>query len=245
MGSFHPSRLPLYPEPPWLYWDVEAVIVLALFDQASVSRILPDGLEPSGETVLGAVWVSRYPRSTLGPYNEALVALQVFSERGPVYYIPYIYVDNDAALAAGREVAGAQKKLATISIAWEGRSVVGRMERAGARIEAIVAPEAQADDKALEALLSPEGVPLASLRVLPSIPGGPGLGELVLWRARVWLHRSMGGRVKAWTGPAMIRLRAGVEDRLDALKVVEVLDGFYTVFDMELSIDGTLWRREV
>ena len=42
-GSFQGYSIPLdsslYPRPPWLYWDVEAVIVLAIFDGSTVEPL--------------------------------------------------------------------------------------------------------------------------------------------------------------------------------------------------------------
>ncbi len=231
----------LYPQPPWLYWDVEAVIALASFASESIKPLLPSGVEAPGDTVLGAVWIARYPRSTLGPYNEALIALQVIAGGEPRYYIPFIYVDNDSALAAGREVAGAPKKYARITIEWAGRSLVALAERAGMRITLEVSPEYVVDEAALTALLSREGTPLLSKRVIPSVPEGEGFEELIAWKARVWMHRAMDG-VKAWGGPARIMLESGVEDPVGDLVVAEVYEGFYAFFDMALEVEKSLGK---
>ncbi len=237
------SRLsPLYPDSPWLYWDVEAVIVLATFASDSVKPILPGGVEVLGDQVLGAIWIAHYPRSTLGPYNEALIAFQTYVGGEPRFLIPYIYVDNDIALAAGREVAGAPKKFARITLGWSGRSVVGRAERSGMVIEAVVSPEYKASKDVLEALLPKEGAPLLSVRLLPGIPEGPAIRELVAWRARVWFHEAMDG-IKVWGGPSSIRLNSGIEDKVGELEIIDVIEGFYAFFDMELSVDKAVWRR--
>lgn len=236
------STLPLYPDPPWLYWDVEAVIGLALFKAESVRGLLPRGVSVLGDEVMGAVWVARYPRSTLGPYNEALIALQVYVGGDPYFYIPYIYVDNDIALAAGREGAGAPKKFARISLEWQGRSVVGSASRAGMRIEVRVTPEYVADKDLLTSLLSSEGTPLLNTRVLPPVKGEGEVRDLVAWHAKVWFHKAMDS-VKAWAGRADIRLESGAEDDVGALGISSTADGFYAFFDMELGVDKII-RRE-
>ena len=55
-----------------------------------------------------------YPFSTLGVYNEAIMLVRVSSEGEPYTFCPFIYVDNDAALACGRELWGFPKKFASM-----------------------------------------------------------------------------------------------------------------------------------
>lgn len=234
------SIIPLYPEPPWLYWDVEALIALATFKAESVKPLLPNGVEVLGDDVIGAVWIAKYPRSTLGPYNEAIIALQVALEGKTYYYIPFIYVDSDAALAAGREAAGAPKKYAKITLEWRGRTVIGEAERAGMAIRLGVTPEYQANRDLLTGLMPAEGIPLLGLRVIPA-PGSKGYAELVEWHAKAWLHEAMGG-LKAWSGKAALSLTSGAEDDVGSLAVSSILEGYYLFFDMELRIDRIIGR---
>lgn len=241
-GYSIPLDSPLYPEPPWLYWDVEAVIAMVVFDESSVEPLLPENVTPSGGDPIGAIWISRYPRSTVGPYNEALIAVQVEGDFGMAYYIPYIYVTNDAALAAGREVAGAPKKLASIDLVNEGSSVRGFASRGMMNIDVSVKLEHKVDEDFIKGLLSEAGVPLLSVRVLPKV-GGNGLAQAILWSAKVFFNRKLDS-VSVLGGPAKIDLRGSLEDPVDRLKVKEVLQGFYAVFDMELDVSKVVkeWK---
>lgn len=234
------SVTPLYPAAPWLYWDVEALIALVTFKAESVKPLLPEGVEVLGDDVMGAVWIAKYPRSTLGPYSEALIALQTVVDGRMYYYIPFIYVDGDAALAAGREAAGAPKKYAEIMLGWRGRTVMGWAERSGMVIRLGVTPEYRADRELLTSLLPVEGIPLLGLRVVPGA-GGEGYGELVEWHAKVWIHEAMGG-VKAWAGKATLTLTSGAEDRVGELAVSNLVEGYYLFFDMELGVDRVIRR---
>jgi acetoacetate decarboxylase len=135
-GFSTPFQAPLYTGPSIEYWDVEAVIVLGLFDRARVEALLPEGLEPAGDPVLGALWAAWYPFSTVGSYGEFLVALQVLRGSELGYYVPYIYVTNDAALAAGRELLGAPKKLAEVEV----RRGVGSSVLSAMRVQFVGAP---------------------------------------------------------------------------------------------------------
>ncbi|WP_338060723.1 MULTISPECIES: acetoacetate decarboxylase family protein [Bradyrhizobium] len=60
--------------------------------------------------------VASYPSSTVGPYLECSSGIQVRDPGGEAGFLILTYVTtNDAALASGREVLGAPKKLAYIT----------------------------------------------------------------------------------------------------------------------------------
>src|SRR5699024_1225028 len=54
------------------------------------------------------------PFSTLGPYHEAFIMIRVTFEGQLYRYQPAIYVNNDVAMAVGRELYGTPKKMADI-----------------------------------------------------------------------------------------------------------------------------------
>ncbi|MCE4623647.1 MAG: acetoacetate decarboxylase family protein [Caldisphaeraceae archaeon] len=240
-----PIQAPLYPSPPWLYKGVEAVIIIAFFKGESVEPLLPKDVEISGDKVMGALWIARYPRTTLGPYNEALIAIQVSTQKGMAYYIPYIYVTNDSALAAGREVAGAPKKLANIEVKDSYSTIVGVSQRGSMEIRAEVRPEYKVEESILQALLPPEGTPLLSLRAIPGIPPRKTKVEEVYWYAKVNFEKDSSGRIFAWGGPARITLKGSLEDPVDSIEIVEYIQGVYTRFDMELGVYDVISEFEV
>ncbi len=243
-GYSIPLDSPLYPPPPWIYWDVEAVIILAVFKGKSVEDILPEGISPLGGDPLGAIWIARYPTTNLGPYNEVLFAIQVEGDFGMAYYIPYIYVTNDAALAAGREVAGAPKKIASIELYHEGSTVVGSASRNGMSIHAYVRLEYKADEEFISNLLPEEGVPLLSIRMLPRVGDKAGLAQAILWRSKIFFGRRLGG-ISAIGGPSKVEFRGSVEDPIDRLEIKEILQGLYARFDMELDVDRVVKEWQV
>jgi len=97
------------------YWGCRAV--MAGFTVAGdVGDLIPRGLHLDSPAI-GAVLVADYGASTLGPYGEFVSFLRVVDDAGTEgLYVPYIYVTDDAAMAAGREVLGAPKKLAAIDV---------------------------------------------------------------------------------------------------------------------------------
>ncbi len=103
-------------------------------------------------------------------------------------------------------------------------------------------PKEKVDVESLRQLI-PEEIPLLSIRVLPPLPGGKGLAQLIQWHAKIALDQ----RVRALTGPADLKLNGTSEDPLDRVKVRSVISGFYLEFDMELHVDRVVkeWVLEV
>ncbi len=248
-GNFNgytiPLNAPLYPQPPWLYRGVEAVIAVVLFDSRSIEPLIPKDVEIAGDSVMGAIWMAKYPLSTLGPYNEALIAFQVTTSKGMAYYIPYIYVTNDSALAAGREVAGAPKKLAEIDLNKEYMTFRAYASRGSMRMEVEVKPEYKVDESFLYGLLPKEGVPLLSLRMIPAVGSKKARVEEIYWYAKVEFEKDAEGKIFAWGGPAKVKLLGSLEDPLDDIKIVEILQGLYTKFDMELGVYDVIAEFEI
>lgn len=219
------------------YEDCEAIV--ALFQTTpDVRAILPEGIEPLSDPPMAAVMLTHYPVSTVGEYNECLTLVQVADRDGnPAYYIPYIYVTNDRALIAGREMAGAPKKLARLELDTTGSIVTGSMERpAGTRlVELSVAPDRRADGGMLDAVMG-DRMALLSIRHFPPIEGGDGCTQLVKWYADVDFHEDARGRPTRWLGPgALAYPDRSPHDPVDTVAVEEELATVYGRFDMALG----------
>jgi len=122
-----PARGPLYrlsPQP--LYWkDSDFVIVDFLTDVRAAAEFLPEGVttfpipDLPGYSAVKHIW-AHYRQSSVGPYDELIVAIPSVYKNQMWLYVPLIYVTTDVAMSSGREIGGWPKKIADI-----------RMERAG------------------------------------------------------------------------------------------------------------------
>src|SRR6202789_2719446 len=100
----------LNPAPPW-YYSSDFLTVEFWADASAVAATLPPGLEPDpSDGGHGAVcfydWqFSGNNEEYLDPqryqYREFFILLDALYDGKPVSYCPYIFVDNDAALARG------------------------------------------------------------------------------------------------------------------------------------------------
>lgn len=237
------------------YINCEAL--MAFFTTSEeVDALLPEGLNLYSNPPNAGVFITNYPYSTLGPYQEMFSLIQVDFNGSLGYYIPYIYVTNDSALSAGREVVGAPKKLANIGILKENDIVLGYLERPkGKRLLSItVKPEQRVSDEFLDSLM-PRRLELYSLRVLPPIEGGDGVAQLVRWISFIDIHTDPEekvtfdnvklGRKRIWSGNAMITYDSpSISDPVHKINVKDLLLGAYLQFDMALKPDKVVkeWK---
>jgi len=218
-----------------------ASVLLSYFsiDNDRIADVLPEGIEPYASPTYGIAWVSEYPQSTLGEYREFISLIQVEDPDGEMaYYCPYIYVDNGPAMAAGREVFGAPKKLAEISLERDNGQVLGTLERpAGKRLATLtIEPTQRVQDNAVLETAMPDPVPLLSLRHLPPIAGGDGITQLVEWYARTHIHEDAQGRPDSWMGPSSLTYDSPSEsDPIHNLRVDRELLTMYAEMDLELG----------
>src|SRR5271168_5057935 len=112
----------LNPPPPW-YYSSDFLSIEFWADPAAVAVLLPAGLDPDTSangrcTALFYDWqFSGINEEYLDParyqYREFFILLDALFEGRPVSYTPYIFVDNDAALARGWS-QGYPKRLGSI-----------------------------------------------------------------------------------------------------------------------------------
>ncbi len=228
------------------YWGCRALMSVFTVD-GDVSDLVPDGLTLD-EPAIGAVLVAEYGASTLGPYGEFVSMLRVVDDRGTSgLYVPYIYVTNDAALTAGREVLGAPKKLARVTVAPAQEVVVGTLERPVGQPLATVhlAPTDRLGDEVLDAFL-PAGTPCFSHRVVPGPPGATVVDELIRWHVDLAVRTDAFGDGLRFTGSGGLTYPTrSVVDPVARLAVGTPIATAYLEFDMRLRAGGVVWSRTV
>lgn len=113
---------PLAGSPPWHY-SSDCLVFEYWTDPAAVAALLPPGLTPD-ETPSGRAFLWFLDWQFTGSndeltdparyqYREAFILVEATFEGQPVNYCPFIFVDNDAALARGW-AQGFPKKLASV-----------------------------------------------------------------------------------------------------------------------------------
>jgi acetoacetate decarboxylase len=135
-----PANGPMYQNAPvWSWRDIDVVIVDYLTDSKSAAAFLPEQVttlpipELPGYSAIKQVW-AHYRDSSFGPYNEFMPVIPCLFKGDLYLHVPLIYVDNDVAMAAGREIGGWPKKMAEISMERVGNEYRCSLERHGQRL---------------------------------------------------------------------------------------------------------------
>ncbi len=180
-----PRQCGLYPPPPYRYPKMRAMIVLFQCASGVKKNYLPPELE-SIEKGLDVIFISEYPDSSIGPYNENLILLSCKYKGRPGAFVFNIYVDSDEALTAGREIWGYPKKMCEIKLSEvQDKKVRGTLNRKGVTFLDI---EIELSDKPLK--MDPknmmEGMALYNLKIIPDVADNfkPALRQLTETRMK-------------------------------------------------------------
>jgi acetoacetate decarboxylase len=227
MAATMPVDAPAYHKKPfyykkarWMRFDYET-------DSESVAELIPEQLSLTDPAIASMSFID-YPWSTLGPYHEAFLAVQVMYGDEPLVYLTYLILDRDTPILVGRELYGYPKKMGCVEFIREEDLLAAYVERPrGTRIcSGVMRPEEQLDPL-------PDGTPLktCSLRVIPSPEKDKDHSLVELIEADLIVSS-----VEMWTGPGNCHLTgASALDPWHKLPVKAMISCVYMVFDFELS----------
>lgn len=229
-----------YPPPPYHYRGVEDLFISYEADPDAVEQLLPPGVSAADEVPICIAWARWVPFSTFGPYREAYVMIRARFESQTYLYQPFIFCDNEIPLAAGRELWGYAKKLATMQHNWthpappQGEQLSFSVERPKGRriMTASLHPERLADPASLETL------PVLSTRFIPGAGKGdrPSVAELVRLDVEAPLHHSSDGTPQLWEGRASLTMDSvSAVDPWHLLAPRRVTGGWFGRFDFDLD----------
>ena len=131
-----PSWAPATPQSStYHYTNLDFVAVSYATDKENAAKLVPEEMEllalpgmPT-QSAVNLIFAKYRENDKTGPYMEMIVAIPVLFKGQPYLYVPAIYVDNDAALIAGREFGGYPKKMAKITMYNYGKKFLSRIER--------------------------------------------------------------------------------------------------------------------
>jgi acetoacetate decarboxylase len=109
-----PFQCGLYPPPPYYYNNIRALNIRFRCPIDIKQKFLPYELKPTQNP--DAFIIIEYPESTIGSYNEVIIVLSCKYKDKPGSYLANLYVDDDVAFAAGREIWGYPKKMGKIKL---------------------------------------------------------------------------------------------------------------------------------
>lgn len=222
-----PLTSPAYPKPPFRFVDREFIIITYRTDPAALERVVPAPLQ-AAEPIVKYEFI-RMPDSTgLGSYTESGQVIPVTLNGQTGGYTHAMYLDNLAGIAAGRELLGFPKVLASPKLEVRNDSLVGTLDYNDVRVAtATMTFKYHVLDH--DAVRKSMDAPGFLLKIIPHVDGSARICELVQYRV---LDLNIKG---AWTGPASLELHPHCLAPVSKLPVLEVLSAIHVLTDLTLG----------
>ena len=226
-----PLTSPAYPPGPYRFINREYLIITYRTDPAALERLVPEPLKVAAPHV--KYEFIRMPDSSgFGDYTESGQVIPVTYQGKAGGYVHSMFLDDEAPIAAGREIWGFPKKLANVSFKVETDTLLGTLDYGRIRIATgTMGYKYQARDSAVMAAELAE--PNYLLKIVPHVDCKPRICELVRYGFED--VKLKGG----WTGPAGLQLSNHALAPLGELPVREIVSSVHFVADLTLGL-GTV-----
>ena len=226
-----PLTSPAYPPGPYRFVNREFLIITYRTDPDALAAVIPAPLEMTDPIV--KFEFIRMPDSTgFGDYTEAGQVIPVRFGQQLGGYVHAMFLDCEPPIAAGREIWGFPKKLASPEMRVE-KDTIGGILRYGPVPVALATMgfkhRALPHDKVLASLTAPNFL----LKIIPHVDGSARICELVRYSCEDVTVKG------AWEGPAALELMQHALAPVASLPVREVISGVHILSDLTLGL-GTV-----
>ena len=223
-----PLTSPAYPPGPYRFVDREFLVITYRTDPELLRAVVPEPLEPDGALV--KYEFIRMPDSTgFGDYSESGQVIPVCFRGRKGGYTHCMFLNDHPPTAAGRELWGFPKKLASPSLRAEIDTLVGTLDYGPVRVATgtMGYKHRNADIDAVKASLM---APNFLLKIIPHVDGSPRICELVEYYLADLEVKG------AWTGPAALSLQPHALALVADLPVLEVISAVHILADVTLAL---------
>jgi acetoacetate decarboxylase len=228
-----PLASPSYPRGPYRFINREFLIVTYRTDPKALRAVVPEPLELD-EPLVRYEFI-RMPDSTgFGDYTESGQVIPVTFDGVRGGYVHSMYLNDDAPIAAGRELWGFPKKLAAPSLAVEKDTLIGTLDYGPVRVAtATMGYKHRTLDatRVLETLRAPGFL----LKIVPHVDGKARICELVKYYLEDILVKG------AWSGPAALELRPHALAPVAELPVLEVVSAAHVLTNLTLGLGSVVF----
>ena len=234
-GNNMPVQAPLIPDPfvPYQCPGNATLSVFCRVEKTLLERYLaPTPFEPAGDVIV--VYASDFSNCDKTPFMDAGIIVPITFEGtvGATYL--FEYEDNDAAIAAGRDLWGYPKKFGEIELTVDGEKAHARVVRRGAEILSI-----HADFSSETAFDTVKTAPHFHMHVQPG-PDGKVLSRRVIRRDTSPDFQLTSSR----KGTARVALSSASGDPLGEFMPQEILGAVLTRGDF-YATEANGWGRTV
>jgi acetoacetate decarboxylase len=224
-----PIASPSFPGGPYRFVNREFLAITYETDPELIRLHLPEPLEPLDRPRVIYEWIRMPDSSGFGDYTESGVVIPCRFQGEEVSFVSQMYLDDEAPIAAGREIWGFPKKYAHPKLELVKDTLTGTLEYAGQQVAMGTMGykhEGMAGDVAsTHAALAKTQI---NLKVIPGIDGTPEICQLV---ALNLVDITVKG---SWSGPARLHLIPHVGAPVADLPVRRIVGASHFIADLTL-----------
>ena len=223
-----PLTSPAFPRGPYRFVGREFLVITYRTDLELLRAVVPEPLEV-GEPLVSFEFIRMPDSSGFGAYTESGQIIPVTYRGTAGSFVHGMYLDNQPAIAAGRELWGFPKKWASPRLAVESDTLVGTLDYGPVRIAtATMGYKHRPADQA--ARVAAFAAPNFLLKIVPHVDGSARICELVRYfTTEVTL-------LGAWTGPGTLELHPHALAPVAGLPVHEIVSAQHFVANLTLDV---------
>lgn len=227
-----PIANPAYPRGPYRFFHREFMTITYRTDPDKLRAAVPEPLQIEGDPVVKYEFI-RMPDSTgFGDYTESGQVIPVTFNGKKGGYTHRMFLNDHPPIAAGREIWGFPKVLASPTLQADIDTLVGTLDYGPVRIATGTMGYKHKPVK-LETVRAALAAPNYLLKIIPHVDGTTRICELVEFYLKDIKVK------EAWTAPASLSLSSHALAPLADLPVLEIVSALHFIADLTLDL-GTV-----
>ena len=221
-----PLCSPSYPKGPYHFINRAFFTITYETDIEKLKKIVPEPLEVT-EPIVKFEFI-RMPDSTgFGDYIESGQVIPILYKGKKGVYSHAMYLNNEAPIAAGREIWGFPKKLANPSLQVIQETLVGQLCYDSSQV-ALATMGYKHNELNIQEIHKSLLRPNYLLKIIPHVDGSPRICELVEYHLENVVVKG------AWSGPAALHLIPHAMAPVADLPVREIISASHIITDLIL-----------
>lgn len=224
-----PIASPSFPAGPYRFVDREYLTITYETDRDLLRAQLPEPLEPNDENIVVYEWIKMPDSSGFGDYTESGLVIPARFKGEDVSFVAQMYLDDEAPIAAGREIWGFPKKYAHPRLQLVKDTLTGTLEYAGQQVAMGTMGYkhvcAEGSRERTHASLAKTQI---NLKVIPGVDGNPEICQLVAINLTDITVKG------SWSGPARLHLIPHVGAPVADLPVRRIIGATHFIADLTL-----------
>ncbi|WP_206245573.1 acetoacetate decarboxylase [Novosphingobium terrae] len=224
-----PIASPSFPAGPYRFVDREYFTIAYETDPDALRAQLPEPIEPNPGNIVVYEWIKMPDSSGFGAYTESGVVIPGRFDGEDISFVAQMYLDDEAPIAAGREIWGFPKKYAHPKMEVVKDTLTGTLEYAGQQVAmGTMGYKHDCARDSMDLAFASLSRTQLNLKVVPGVDGNPEICQLVALNLTDITVKG------AWSGPARLHLVPHVNAPVADLPVRRIIGATHIIADLTL-----------